>query len=110
MFEDEEGGNAWVVTFADIMIDNTDLAESVELAYHGDKIVLQIDGRYLFESGQDRLNSRSVPGLFLPTWGRCFVITPIIVLPSGVIRITAISKPRSIHQTGNFQRCEQPRC
>ena len=41
------------------MIDNTDLADSVELAYQGDKIVLQIDGRYLFDSGQAELKERA---------------------------------------------------
>lgn len=37
------------------MIDNTDLDDSVKLAYQGDKIILQIDGRYLFESGRAEL-------------------------------------------------------
>lgn len=41
------------------MIDNTDLADSVELAYNGDQINLQIDGRYLFESGQAELKDRA---------------------------------------------------
>ncbi|MDH3635286.1 MAG: OmpA family protein [Gammaproteobacteria bacterium] len=41
------------------MIDNTDLAESVELTYNGDQIILQIDGRYLFESGQSELKDRA---------------------------------------------------
>jgi len=41
------------------MIDNTDLADSVELAYNGDQINLQIDGRYLFESGQTQLKDRA---------------------------------------------------
>ena len=41
------------------MIDNTDLADSVELAYNGDQINLQIDGRYLFESGQSELKDRA---------------------------------------------------
>ena len=41
------------------MIDSTDLADSVELAYHGDKIILQIDGRYLFASGQAELKERA---------------------------------------------------
>ena len=41
------------------MIDNTDLADSVDLAYNGDQINLQIDGRYLFESGQTQLKDRA---------------------------------------------------
>ena len=41
------------------MIDNTDLADSVELAYNGDQIILQIDGRYLFESGKVVLKDRA---------------------------------------------------
>lgn len=41
------------------MIDNTDLADSVELAYNGDQINLQIDGRYLFESGESELKDRA---------------------------------------------------
>jgi chemotaxis protein MotB len=41
------------------MIDSTDLADSADLAYNGDKIILQIDGRYLFESGQAELKERA---------------------------------------------------
>jgi chemotaxis protein MotB len=41
------------------MIDSTDLADSVDLAYNGDQINLQIDGRYLFESGQAVLKDRA---------------------------------------------------
>ena len=41
------------------MIDSTDLADSVDLAYNGDKIILQIDGRYLFESGRAELKERA---------------------------------------------------
>ncbi len=41
------------------MIDNTDLADSVDLAVNGDQIILQIDGRYLFESGQADLKDRA---------------------------------------------------
>lgn len=41
------------------MIDNTELADSVELAYNGDQINLQIDGRYLFESGSAELKDRA---------------------------------------------------
>ncbi len=41
------------------MIDNTDLADSVDLAYNGDQINLQIDGRYLFGSGSAELKDRA---------------------------------------------------
>ncbi|MDH3220343.1 MAG: OmpA family protein [Gammaproteobacteria bacterium] len=41
------------------MIDNTDLADSVQLAYNGDQINLQIDGRYLFDSGHAQLKDRA---------------------------------------------------
>ena len=48
-----------LVSEMESMIDNTDLADSVELAYNGDQINLQIDGRYLFESGQTQLKDRA---------------------------------------------------
>ena len=41
------------------MIDSTDLADSVDLAFNGDQINLQIDGRYLFESGEAELKDRA---------------------------------------------------
>lgn len=41
------------------MIDHTDIADSVELTYNGDQINLQIDGRYLFASGQAQLKDRA---------------------------------------------------
>jgi len=41
------------------MISSTDLADGVELAFDGDQINLQIDGRYLFESGQVELKDRA---------------------------------------------------
>jgi chemotaxis protein MotB len=41
-----------IVAELESMIDNTDLADSVDLAFDGDQINLQIDGRYLFNSGQ----------------------------------------------------------
>jgi chemotaxis protein MotB len=41
------------------MIASTDLADSVNLSYDGDKIILQIDGRYLFESGHAELKDRA---------------------------------------------------
>ena len=42
------------------MIDSTDLADSVDLAFNGDQINLQIDGRYLFESGSAELKDRAL--------------------------------------------------
>ncbi|MBT8435309.1 MAG: OmpA family protein [Gammaproteobacteria bacterium] len=41
------------------MISSTDLADGVELVFDGDKINLQIDGRYLFESGEVELKDRA---------------------------------------------------
>jgi chemotaxis protein MotB len=41
-----------IVEELESMIDNTDLAESVDLAFDADQINLQIDGRYLFSSGK----------------------------------------------------------
>jgi chemotaxis protein MotB len=41
------------------MISSTDLADGVDLAFDGDQINLQIDGRYLFESGQVVLKDRA---------------------------------------------------
>ena len=41
------------------MIDNSDMADSVDLAYNGDQINLQIDGRYLFASGSAELKDRA---------------------------------------------------
>ncbi|MFT4650143.1 MAG: chemotaxis protein MotB [Polaribacter sp.] len=37
------------------MIGNTDLSDSVDLAFNADKIILQIDGRFLFQSGRSEL-------------------------------------------------------
>ena len=48
-----------IVNEMESMIDNTDLADSVNLAWDGDKIVLQIDGRYLFASGEVELKDRA---------------------------------------------------
>ncbi|MEM7562315.1 MAG: OmpA family protein [Pseudomonadota bacterium] len=48
-----------IVSEMESMIDNTDLADSVDLAFDGDKIILQIDGRFLFESGQAALKERA---------------------------------------------------
>ena len=44
-----------IVAELESMIDNTDLSDSLELAYDGDQINLQIDGRFLFESGKAEL-------------------------------------------------------
>ena len=41
-----------IVEELESMIGNTDLSESVDLAFDADKITLQIDGRYLFPSGK----------------------------------------------------------
>ena len=41
------------------MIDNSDMSDSVELSFDGDQIVLQIDGRYLFASGEVELKDRA---------------------------------------------------
>ena len=48
-----------LVSEMESMIDNTDLADSVDLAYNGDQINLQIDGRYLFASGRAELKDRA---------------------------------------------------
>ena len=48
-----------LVSEMESMIDNTDLADSVALAYNGDQINLQIDGRYLFDSGRAELKDRA---------------------------------------------------
>ena len=42
------------------MIDSTDLSDSVELAFDGDRISLQIDGRFLFDSGRAELKERAL--------------------------------------------------
>ena len=41
------------------MIEHSDITDSVELTYNGDQINLQIDGRYLFASGQAELKDRA---------------------------------------------------
>ena len=41
-----------IVEELESMIGNTDLSESVDLAFDGDIIILKIDGRFLFPSGQ----------------------------------------------------------
>ena len=37
------------------MVENTDLSDSVDLVFNADKITLQIDGRFLFQSGKSEL-------------------------------------------------------
>lgn len=44
-----------IVEELESMIGNTDLSDSVDLAFNADKITLQIDGRFLFESGKAEL-------------------------------------------------------
>ena len=48
-----------IVAEMESMIDNTDLADSVDLAFDGDQINLQIDGRFLFDSGRAELKDRA---------------------------------------------------
>ena len=48
-----------LMTEMESMIDNSDMTDSVELTYNGDEINLQIDGRYLFESGQVELKDQA---------------------------------------------------
>jgi len=48
-----------LVSEMESMIDYSDIADSVELTYNGDQINLQIDGRYLFASGQAQLKDRA---------------------------------------------------
>jgi chemotaxis protein MotB len=44
-----------IVEELESMIGNTDLYDSVDLAFNADKITLQIDGRFLFQSGRSEL-------------------------------------------------------
>ena len=48
-----------IVAEMESMIDNTDLADSVDLAFDGDQINIQIDGRFLFDSGRAELKDRA---------------------------------------------------
>ncbi len=48
-----------LVSEMESMIDNADLADSVDLAFDADQINLQIDGRYLFTSGSAELKDRA---------------------------------------------------
>ena len=43
-----ENARPALMTEMESMIDNSDMADSVDLAFNGDQIMLQIDGRYLF--------------------------------------------------------------
>lgn len=49
-----------IVSELESMIDNTDMADSVDLAFDGDIITLQIDGRYLFDSGRAELKDEAL--------------------------------------------------
>lgn len=48
-----------LVSEMDSMIEHSDIADSVDLSFDGDRIILQIDGRYLFASGQVELKDRA---------------------------------------------------
>ena len=48
-----------IVAELESMIDNTDLADSVDLAFDGDQVNLQIDGRFLFASGRSVLKDEA---------------------------------------------------
>ncbi|MFV2031935.1 MAG: flagellar motor protein MotB [Gammaproteobacteria bacterium] len=49
-----------IVNDLESMIDNTDLSDSLELAFNGDQINLQIDGRFLFDSGRAELKDSAL--------------------------------------------------
>jgi chemotaxis protein MotB len=53
--QDIENLKSAVVEELESMIDNTDLSDSVELVFNANKITLQIDGRFLFQSGKAEL-------------------------------------------------------
>ncbi len=48
-----------LVSEMESMIEYSEITDSVELTYNGDQINLQIDGRYLFGSGQAELKDRA---------------------------------------------------
>ena len=48
-----------IVSEMESMIDNTDLADSVDLTFDGNQINIQIDGRFLFDSGRAELKDRA---------------------------------------------------
>ena len=49
-----------IVKELESMIESSDLSESVELAVNGDQINLQIDGRFLFQSGKAELKDEAL--------------------------------------------------
>jgi chemotaxis protein MotB len=53
--QDIENLRSAIVEELESMIDNTDLSNSVDLVFNADKITLQIDGRFLFQSGKAEL-------------------------------------------------------
>jgi chemotaxis protein MotB len=53
--QDIENLKSAVVEELESMIDNTDLSDSVDLVFNANKITLQIDGRFLFQSGKAEL-------------------------------------------------------
>ena len=48
-----------IVSELESMVDNSDMNDSVDLAFDGDIIVLQIDGRLLFDSGRAELKDEA---------------------------------------------------
>lgn len=53
----DENINQTIFKELESMIDNSDLSESVDLELIGDKVILQIDGRFLFQSGASDLKN-----------------------------------------------------
>jgi chemotaxis protein MotB len=53
--QDIENLKSAIVEELESMIDNTDLSDSVDLGFNANKITLQIDGRFLFQSGKAEL-------------------------------------------------------
>lgn len=49
-----------IVAELESMVDNSDMNDSVDLAFDGDIIVLQIDGRFLFDSGKADLKDEAL--------------------------------------------------
>ncbi len=48
-----------IVAELESMVDNSDMNDSVDLAFDGDIITLQIDGRFLFDSGRAELKDEA---------------------------------------------------
>lgn len=48
-----------IVSELESMVDNSDMNDSVDLAFDGDIITLQIDGRFLFDSGRAELKDEA---------------------------------------------------